>query len=62
MKQPYQTYTATDRDVWRMLYEGQMKQLPAIASVAYLEGIEKVGFVADHIPDFATETNPRLRA
>lgn len=62
MKQAYQTYTADDQAVWRMLYERQMKQLPPIASQAYMEGIEKVGFVADHIPNFETETNPRLRA
>ena len=62
MKQAYQTYTAEDQAVWRLLYERQMKQLPLIASRAYLEGIEKVGFVADHIPNFETETNPRLRA
>jgi len=62
MKQAYQTYTANDQAVWQMLYERQMKQLPPIASHAYLEGIEKVGFVADHIPDFENETNPRLRS
>jgi phenylalanine-4-hydroxylase len=61
MKQAYQTYTAEDQAVWRLLYERQMKQLPLIASRAYLEGIEKVGFVADHIPNFEIETNPRLR-
>jgi phenylalanine-4-hydroxylase len=61
MKQVYQTYTAEDQAVWQLLYERQMKQLPLIASRAYLEGIEKVGFVADHIPNFETETNPRLR-
>lgn len=62
MKQAYQTYTADDHAVWRRLYERQMKQLPAIASRAYLEGIEKVGFVTDHIPNFETETNPQLRS
>ena len=41
---------------------GQMQKLPAIASVAYLDGIEKAGFVANHIPDFEHDTNPRLQA
>ncbi|MFN8347821.1 MAG: phenylalanine 4-monooxygenase [Spirosomataceae bacterium] len=62
MKQSYQDYTAADRAVWRLLYERQMVQLPAIASRAYLEGIEKIGFAADHIPHFEKETNPKLRA
>ncbi|MFN4147695.1 MAG: phenylalanine 4-monooxygenase [Runella sp.] len=62
MRQEYEKYTADDHTVWRQLFERQMEQLPPIASKAYLEGIEKVGFVADHIPHFETETNPRLRA
>jgi len=61
MKQSYQKYTEADQQVWQLLFERQMKQLPTIASSAYLEGIEKVGFVADHIPNFEIETNPRLR-
>jgi phenylalanine-4-hydroxylase len=62
MDQAYNTYTAADQSVWKRLFERQMEQLPAIASRAYLDGIDKVGFVADHIPNFAAETNPRLRA
>lgn len=62
MNQSYQKYTAADQAMWRRLFERQMAQLPSIASRAYLEGIGKVGFVADHIPDFEAETNPRLRA
>jgi phenylalanine-4-hydroxylase len=61
MDQAYHTYTAADHAMWKRLFERQMEQLPAIASRAYLEGIDKVGFVANHIPDFARETNPRLR-
>ncbi|MFN3487862.1 MAG: phenylalanine 4-monooxygenase [Emticicia sp.] len=49
-------------DVWKILFQRQMQKLPAIASEAYLEGIEKAGFVAEHIPDFKRETNPRLQA
>jgi len=47
--------------MWKRLFKQQMAQLPRIASEAYLSGIEKVGFVADHIPNFASDTNPRLR-
>ncbi|MCU0341611.1 MAG: phenylalanine 4-monooxygenase [Spirosomaceae bacterium] len=62
MNQQYEKYTATDQAMWQTLFERQMAQLPQIASAAYLEGIEKVGFKATHIPNFEMETNPRLRA
>lgn len=61
MNQQYEQYTATDQAMWRLLFERQMAQLPPIASRAYLEGIDKVGFVAEHIPNFEKETNPRLQ-
>jgi phenylalanine-4-hydroxylase len=61
MKQNYNLYTTSDQEVWRQLFERQMQKLPFIASEVYLEGIEKAGFVANHIPDFDNETNPRLQ-
>ncbi len=61
MDQQYNRYTAADHAIWQQLFERQMAQLPAVASRDYLDGIRKVGFVADHIPDFEKETNPRLR-
>lgn len=61
MEQPYDDYTPADHAMWKRLFERQMEQLPSVASEAYLSGIDKVGFVADHIPNFANETNPRLR-
>ncbi|MFD1144330.1 phenylalanine 4-monooxygenase [Larkinella insperata] len=61
MLQTYHTYTADDQAVWRLLFDRQMAQLPGKASQAYLDGIEKVGFAADHIPDFERELNPRLQ-
>ncbi len=61
MVQPYHTYTPADHAMWKRLFERQMEQLPRNASEAYLSGIDQVGFVADHIPDFASDTNPRLR-
>ncbi|GAB3928206.1 phenylalanine 4-monooxygenase [Larkinella terrae] len=60
MDQAYQNYSADDQAVWRLLFERQMKLLPGKASQDYLDGIGKVGFVADHIPDFENELNPRL--
>lgn len=61
MNQNYNSYTPTDHEVWQVLFQRQMQKLPAIASEAYLEGIEKAGFVTDHIPNFEQETNPRLQ-
>ncbi len=62
MNQNYNSYLPADQEVWQVLFERQMQKLPAIASESYLYGIEKAGFVADHIPDFELETNPRLQA
>lgn len=62
MNQKYNLYTPDDHEVWQVLFQRQMQKLPTIASEAYLEGIEKAGFIANHIPDFENETNPRLQA
>lgn len=62
MDQAYHQYTKADHQMWRQLFERQMKILPRIASRTYLDGIQKVGFVAGHIPNFETETNPLLSA
>ncbi len=59
MKQRYENYTTQDQEVWQLLFDRQMKQLPSLASPAYLEGIEKAGFVRNKIPDFI-EINNRL--
>jgi phenylalanine-4-hydroxylase len=59
LKQIYENYTPQDQQVWQLLFERQMKQLPTLAAPAYLEGIEKAGFVASKIPDFV-EMNQRL--
>jgi len=53
MHQDYSKYTAEDHKVWSILYNRQMKNLPEIATKAYLDGIDKCGFIADHVPDFA---------
>jgi len=59
--QNYKSYTPADHEVWQALFQRQMQKLPAIASNAYLKGIEKAGFLANLIPDFEHETNPRLQ-
>ena len=62
MDQEYEKYTREDHMMWQRLFLRQMQNLPNIASRVYLDGIEKVGFVSDHIPDFNRETNPKLGA
>lgn len=62
MDQAYSQYTNADHQMWKLLFERQMEILPATASKDYLSGIQKVGFISEHIPDFVRETNPLLRA
>lgn len=52
MQQDYSKYTAEDHKVWSLLYEEQMEQLPAVATSAYLRGIEVVRFQPDRVPSF----------
>lgn len=61
MNQSYSKYTQTDQLIWQILFNRQMEQLPSLASRDYLDGIHKAGFVADYIPNFEAEINPRLR-
>lgn len=59
LRQNYENYTAENHHVWQLLFDRQMKQLPSMASMAYLEGIDAVGFVRTGIPNF-DEVNKRL--
>lgn len=56
MTQDYEAYTEEDFKVWRLLYEHQFANLPRAASRAYLEGLKRIHFRSDKIPDFH-ETN-----
>ena len=56
MTQEYSAYTPEDFEVWKILFNRQIEQLKPIASTAYLEGIKKVNFSADKIPNYQ-ETN-----
>lgn len=58
--QAYENYTKHDQDVWKLLFDRQISQLPNLASEAYIEGIEIAGLTAERIPNFTTELNPRL--
>lgn len=52
MEQEYEKYTEKDHKVWSLLYEEQMKQLPSMATRAFMEGIKKVGFQSEEVPRF----------
>jgi phenylalanine-4-hydroxylase len=60
MTQEYSNYTPEDFEVWRILFNRQIEQLKPIASIAYLEGIKKVNFAPDRIPNYL-ETSILLR-
>ena len=60
LKQNYAQYTAEDFEVWRILFNRQMQILPAIASQEYLDGLERIGFSAEKIPEYA-QTNEILK-
>ncbi|WP_019949415.1 phenylalanine 4-monooxygenase [Hymenobacter aerophilus] len=60
LRQEYARYTAADQHVWQLLFDRQMALLPGRAADAFLEGVRRVGFSREAIPDFR-EVNPRLR-
>ena len=60
LQQHYDQYTAEDRHVWQLLFERQLQALPGRAAPEFMEGLARIGFTADRIPDFR-ETNQVLR-
>lgn len=60
MQQQYDKYTAEDFEVWKILFDRQMENLPGRGTGVFLEGIKQVNFTADKIPDFR-EVNPLLQ-
>jgi len=60
MRQIYGSYSEEDFEVWKTLYERQMENLPDAASQAYLDGLEKIHFQAEKIPNF-DRTNELLK-
>ena len=60
MRQIYGNYTQEDFEVWKLLYNRQIQNLPKAASRAHLDGLELVNFVADEIPHFE-DTNAILQ-
>jgi len=61
VQQHWTTYTAEQHAVWRALYERQIAQLRTHAVSEVLQGLERLGAVADAIPRFEA-VNERLAA
>ncbi|WP_194777760.1 phenylalanine 4-monooxygenase [Pararhodonellum marinum] len=59
LKQDYAAYTEEDFEVWRILFERQIVNLPGAASKAYLDGIKEINFSSEKIANFE-ETNKIL--
>ena len=59
MKQIYENYRDEDFEVWKILFDRQMENLPMAASEAFMTGLDKIKFQATSIPDFG-ETNEIL--
>ncbi|WP_420315924.1 phenylalanine 4-monooxygenase [Ekhidna sp.] len=59
MRQIYENYTTEDSEVWKILFDRQMKQFPTHACEAYREGLKIANFETGVIPDFK-ETNEIL--
>ncbi|PHR48873.1 MAG: phenylalanine 4-monooxygenase [Fluviicola sp.] len=60
LEQQYDKYSTEDQKVWEILFERQFEQLQELADLSYLEGIKRVGFSKNKIPNFK-EVNARLR-
>lgn len=59
IQQQYETYTPEHFEVWKILFERQMKNLETAVTIKYIDGLQKINFHADRIPDFK-ETNALL--
>jgi phenylalanine-4-hydroxylase len=59
--QYYDRYTTENQEVWKHLYDRQMKLAPGYACEAYLESLNNMPISGDRIPDF-NEVNEVLYA
>ncbi|MCC9168723.1 phenylalanine 4-monooxygenase [Pontibacter harenae] len=60
LTQNYSSYTEENHQVWNILFDRQIKNLPDKAIPEFLEGLQKVGFSRERIPNF-DEVNQRLK-
>ncbi len=47
---PYPTYPEADNEIWKFLYDRQMKYLPGRVCDEYMNGTKKLNFTPDKIP------------
>ncbi len=52
MKQIYENYTEEDFQVWKILFDRQIENLPNAASEAFLDGLDKIQFSSNEIARF----------
>jgi phenylalanine-4-hydroxylase len=50
--QRWERYSAAEHAIWRTLFERQARVLPGRACREFLDGLERLKLVPDHIPDF----------
>lgn len=62
VNQGWPDYTAAQHAVWKTLYERQTRLLPGLACDAFMEGLQHLPLVADHIPDFEALSEVLYRA
>ena len=51
-KQIYQNYTSEDFDVWKTLFNRQLRILKGIVADEFLFGLKNLGFTSEKIPNF----------
>jgi phenylalanine-4-hydroxylase len=52
LRQEYDKYNEEDHQVWQILYERQMPNLPDKATQAYLDAVNLIGFKSNEVPRF----------
>jgi phenylalanine-4-hydroxylase len=60
LTQHYSTYTEENHQVWAILFQRQIENLPGKAIPEFFEGLKLVNFQPDRIPNFE-EVNKRLK-
>ena len=50
--QRWERYGADEHGIWRTLFERQARVLPELACREFLDGLDQLNLVPDHIPDF----------
>ncbi len=61
LQQHYDRYTPEDFAVWKILFERQIKNLPGRATAEFMEGLERIRYTPERIPNFQ-ETTPLLKS